>query len=205
MENINQIFQLSRIIAKMKSGEMRDFETEYLNEWLRQSTENERILNKILNEENRNKREDLFKQIDLEKAWKKSFIKIEQEKRISFIRIYKYAAAILLPLTILTLVFFREYRPETKRTEKLVQIVPGSKNARLILNNGKSISLDDSNVLELKEQDGTTIKKENDLLTYEKADEHERSGKPLNNVLETPRGGEYNLVLADGSKEFKNR
>ena len=204
MGNINQIFHMPQILAKMKSGEIEDRELEYLNEWLNQSKENKLLLDKIMNEENRSRREELLKQIDLEKAWEKYSMKIERKKNLLFLRICKYAAAILLPITILTLVFLPERLHEKERAEELAQIVPGSKNARLILDNGENLYLDNSKAFEFKEKDGTTIKKENDLLTYQKSEEHKKPDKRPNNVLETPRGGEYNLVLADGSKVYLN-
>ena len=56
--------------------------------------------------------------------------------------------------------------------------------------------------MQLKEKDGTLIDKQSGTLVYDDGAAH--NGKILFNTLSTPRGGEYQLVLPDGSKVWLN-
>ena len=55
----------------------------------------------------------------------------------------------------------------------------------------------------IKEDDGTLIQKTTDKLDYEKKVDKKKD-KLIFNTIRTPQGGEYNLVLADGTEVFLN-
>ncbi|RZJ76387.1 MAG: FecR family protein, partial [Flavobacterium sp.] len=80
-------------------------------------------------------------------------------------------------------------------------IVPGSNNAVLTLANGNQISLNDKENGILASQSGVIITKNKDgQLQYQiKAD------APAGiNTISTPRGGQYQLILVDGTKVWLN-
>jgi transmembrane sensor len=81
-------------------------------------------------------------------------------------------------------------------------VLPGTSKAQLVLSNGNVVSLDSARNMQLKEEDGTYINKESGKLVYN--DNAGGNGKILFNTLSTPRGGEYQLVLPDGSKVWLN-
>ncbi|MEO7767572.1 MAG: FecR domain-containing protein, partial [Ferruginibacter sp.] len=72
----------------------------------------------------------------------------------------------------------------------------------LILADGSIVSLDSIQTMQLKEIDGTLINKQSGKLVYK--DGIAANEKTLFNTLSTPRGGEYQLVLPDGSKVWLN-
>lgn len=80
-------------------------------------------------------------------------------------------------------------------------ITPGSNQAVLTLANGDQITLDDKeNGLLSKELGVIITKNDKGLLKYE----IEASAKATTHTLTTPRGGQYQLILADGTKVWLN-
>lgn len=81
-------------------------------------------------------------------------------------------------------------------------VLPGGSKARLVLGDGTEIVLDSLNQNGLQEKDGTRIGKDEGKLVY---DGTATSGDHVTfNTLATPRGGEYQLVLPDGTKVWLN-
>ncbi len=117
------------------------------------------------------------------------------------------AASIVLVLSASVLLI------KTKPKENIAQIkpqntkgpiLPGSNKAILTLANGSKINLDDSGKGTLAQQGQCTVKKlSNGQLVYSV------DGKAVNaplsyNVATTPRGGQYKLVLSDGTQVWLN-
>lgn len=84
--------------------------------------------------------------------------------------------------------------------------LPGKKNkAVLILADNSQILLDSTNAGILGKQGNSMIRKaENGEIIYENGQEPHKPEGPVYNILEIPIGGEYQLVLADGSKVWLN-
>ena len=77
----------------------------------------------------------------------------------------------------------------------------GVRKATLVLNDGKVLALDTSRMT-LKEIDGVTIHTNDQALVY--VDSLDNKGVNLQNRLITPKGGEYTIMLADGTKVWVN-
>ncbi|MGE8341142.1 MAG: FecR family protein [Flavobacterium sp.] len=94
--------------------------------------------------------------------------------------------------------------------EKPKEIAPGGNRGILTLSNGKQIVLSDvssKDIIAKEDQDEVTIKMDaNGVITYvinPNADASEEDADSFN-TLSTPTGGQYNIVLADGTKVFLN-
>lgn len=94
--------------------------------------------------------------------------------------------------------------------EKPKEIAPGGNRGILTLSNGKQIVLSDissKDIIAKEDQDEVTIKMDaNGVITYvinPKANDSEEDANSFN-TLATPTGGQYNIVLADGTKVFLN-
>jgi transmembrane sensor len=94
--------------------------------------------------------------------------------------------------------------------EKPKEIAPGGNRGILTLSNGKQIVLSDvssKDIIAKEDQDEVTIKMDaNGVITYvinPNADTSEEDADSFN-TLSTPTGGQYNIVLADGTKVFLN-
>jgi len=82
------------------------------------------------------------------------------------------------------------------------EIPPGGNKAILTLANGSSIVLGDVKNGALAQQGNTTIVKADGKLSYETA--QKQNGSILYNTIVTPRGGQYQVVLPDGSEVWLN-
>lgn len=108
--------------------------------------------------------------------------------------------------SILALVYFQFFQPEKTmeqpQTEQLAQsIVPGSNKAVLVLADGSEhdLSQKDNSVID---EDGSEIRNTGNKLEY--SSKNAQATEIKYNTLKIPRGGEYFLVLADGTKVWLN-
>ncbi|MDB5116518.1 MAG: fec operon regulator FecR [Mucilaginibacter sp.] len=117
------------------------------------------------------------------------------------------AASILLFLSVGS--FFLPHK-QTKQSEitknKIHDVGPGGNKAILILSNGKQIVLTGAQNGKLAQQGNTIIKKTSNGQIVYLADERDASvsGKLTYNTMSTPKGGQYWVILPDGSKVFLN-
>lgn len=92
-------------------------------------------------------------------------------------------------------------------TAEKADIAPGSDKAVLTLADGTTIVLDSAGSGMLAQQGELKVIKLNaGALAYSSGKQAQVSvgGKPLYNTLSTPRGGQYQVVLADGTKVWLN-
>ena len=84
-------------------------------------------------------------------------------------------------------------------------ILPGGNKATLTLSNGEVMILDSSaNGTIAKDGNATIIKTNDGQIAYNPDDSHTNLGVEVINTLTTPLGGQYQLVLSDGSKVWLN-
>ena len=123
-------------------------------------------------------------------------------------------AALLLCACALTF-FFDIGREDGKKvistTNKVFDIEPGGNKATLTLADGSKISLTDANSGKLANQQGVSIAKSQDgeiVYTLDPVKNKERdkvsTSEKSFNTIATPRGGQYKVVLPDGSKVWLN-
>lgn len=86
------------------------------------------------------------------------------------------------------------------------KIVPGSKKAILVLGNGSSITLDAvKNGTVMNDNHVMISKSKTGQLVYDDSKFKSNTGdKIVSNAIYVPRGGEYQLILPDGSKVWLN-
>ncbi|WP_430815627.1 FecR family protein [Carboxylicivirga sp. RSCT41] len=137
---------------------------------------------------------------DLEQSWKKINKAMLTKEKQGYKRWLQYAAAIIVPLAV-ALAVFQLSEKEVQTIETAHQIQPGSSKAMLKLANGEYLELDAESETLIRDKDGQVIGVDSmDILSY--------SAKPSieqkYNTITIPRGGEYQLVLADGTKVWLN-
>ena len=123
-------------------------------------------------------------------------------------RRYSVAAAILLLIVgIATVVWMTsrtaDDKPALAETKYNSEALPGSDKAILQLEDGRSIVLDTASGV-LAQQGNTRIKKnEQGAITYDAGGSGNESVVTYNKII-TPRGGQYQVTLPDGSKVWLN-
>lgn len=204
---IKQDFHIANIIVRYLSGEITPEENTLLENWRKEEPDHEALFQKICSEENLKKNVEKSVLFNIATGW------MEVEKRIRrnnnrerTIRILRYAAAVLVP------VFFvgislkytsHDYFPD--QSVLLAQpILPGAAKAILTLDNGETINLDKETANVLQKIGGTNIQIDSTTLNYQLAQSASTQLEVVYNKVEIPRGGEYALVLSDGTKVHLN-
>ena len=119
-----------------------------------------------------------------------------------------FAAAMIVAVSSLGYFFFNRSVDKRSNHTELVKhsaekIVPGSNQALLTIGNGEIIVLSDEKNGVVSQQSGVSVRKSTDgQLIYET--EKTIAEKPLLNTVSTPRGGQYQLILTDGSRVWLN-
>mgnify|MGYP000132831137 FL=1 len=197
---INQHFYIARLIARYLSDEIGEEEQAELTRWRDESPENERLFQEICKEENIKQNMQKRQTFHAEDGWEGVQRKIQRHRfRHRILNICKYAAIFIFPVAIATVAIYKSGNEPQPLSQVEEQIVPGGKKAVLILDNGEAIDLKSTSGVELKEKDGTVIQVDSTVLNYQQAPAR-TSEKLAYNKVNVPRGGEYQLMLSDGSK-----
>lgn len=199
---IKQDFHIAGLIAKYVSGELTAEENAELEEWRKGSAAHEALFQKMCDESHLRRLTQRSSSFNSDEGWKKVEKRIHagQRRRIRT-RLLSYAAAIMLPL-LLAGIFTRFVYPSLFTEENIITaqaIQPGSPRATLTLADGQTLSLNSHTDEILEQADGSHVRIDSTQLDYRTTEKH--SGNTLiYNKVETPRGGEYSLLLSDGTK-----
>lgn len=95
-------------------------------------------------------------------------------------------------------------KPSVAKTSHRHQIKPGGNKAILTLANGTSIDLTDSHEGVITLQQGVAVKKADEGKLVYAADTRGENSAISYNTISTPRGGQYEVVLSDGTHVWLN-
>jgi len=158
------------------------------------------------------------KKLDIEKKFSLLMAEIKKEVPVSFIdknrrNWYRFFAAAAVIIGILFtgayFLFKSASSPQVAKADKLTsnknnEIHPGKNTAILTLSDGTTVILDDAQKGTVSTQGNTKILKlDNGILSYN-ASNKGKVKEVLYNTISTPKGGQYQLVLSDGSKVWLN-
>lgn len=116
------------------------------------------------------------------------------------------ATSILLAITVGAMFLFTKYRA-TGNEEILAhiqEVKPGSVKARIEFDSGQIIELDKIQTGTILEENGVHIVKQKDGTIAYELKSNQDIHTPTYNTIITPRGGEYSVVLPDGSRVWLN-
>ncbi|MEP1487947.1 MAG: FecR family protein [Algibacter sp.] len=173
-------------------------ELELLEKWIK-NPENEHVFSDYIKMNAAIEKE--IKTYDVQKAEKRIMHHIKQEKNIFFRRkvktVMKYVAAASVLLVIALTIFLNKER-ESPFTEPIIvnnNIQVGTDKAILTLENGEEITL----------VKGTSFQTHNATSNGEEVVYKKEASKDIAyNYLTIPRGGQYHIILADGTDVWLN-
>ncbi|MFD2036678.1 FecR family protein [Belliella marina] len=186
---------ISNLIAKEILRQISEEETNTLNQWINASDTNKALYHKIKNQSLESYKER-FPKFDKASAWVnvsgQLFQKTPQRKIQTYL---KWAASLFIPLLIGAgyFIYLNFNAP----------ISPGSQHATLTLADGSKINLDLNKDLRKEEAGQGLISNIDNFISYKDLDRKENK-ETVFNTLETQRGQEYGVMLADGTKVFVN-
>jgi hypothetical protein len=213
MKKNERDFYVAELIGKLLNGDISAEEDLWLKEWVNESAENKAQFEKLTDPVFLENKLNFWNTIDNDKAWEKLQGKLteaefEPVKRFNYLSLLKYAAIVILALSV-SVILYRRNENRVKGNDKpqiaqAVRIKPGSNNAILILGNGRQVALKNHAELSINENDGTAVSNKNEVLAYKHNNNANGGQKLIYNTIVVPRGGEYQLILADGSKVWMN-
>jgi ferric-dicitrate binding protein FerR (iron transport regulator) len=151
-----------------------------------------------------------------EKDWGRMWSSIHQEMATRPVRrlsVWGRVAAVLLLMGGVSAAYWKLTRTEKKAAPVAMvhggkkDIAPGGNKAVLILANGSTIVLDNAHDGVLAQQGGTNVEKvDAGSLAYKAAtsDKPGAASELAFNTIATPNGGQYQVILPDGSKVWLN-
>lgn len=200
MEKIDP--KIEFIIYRFLCGELSVSERERLDSWLREGRHRE-LFEKICNKENMLEKSFYFDRLD--KGREKTWFRLERATGLRhrvMVRRWMVAASLIVPLLIGILYLNVPQLEPEKSEEWQEQIVPGISTAQLYLPDGKMVDLGKDSICDLALFEGGRFVNERGTLTY-KSDSVEISEARYSEIR-IPRGGEYKVVLPDGTIVWLN-
>lgn len=196
--------EISILIEKYKNGTLTEEESAFLNAWYLKYAEEKSSSFDV---------EDLAGNLD--QLWDSLEERVVAEgfrtERLKPAKVLLWsrvtAAASVLVVLGTALYFFKaDYsKVNSDHVMAATEIKPGSNQAVLTLADGSRISLNDVANGQLASQAGITITKtKNGQLIYTIADQQSAGSGSEFNTIETPRGGQYQINLPDGSRVWLN-
>lgn len=151
--------------------------------------------------------EAITRELNLYSITQKLQMEVEQPQltKMMSLRPYIRAAAVLLLVAGSVGLYYYISHSGNKATQPTAalsntEIAPGSNKATLTLSNGKTIVLDNANTGLIAQQGNVSIDlSKKGELTIENGDDKIGYADATQNTLTVPRGGEFKLVLPDGS------
>ncbi len=205
---LQEEFDIANLIARFIARNITDKELIDLKLWKEASQENNSLFEKLIRPEHYDRFQWMASQYDAQEAWntfqKRLLVQKKWKYYSIFTRWYYYAAILLLPL--LVVYFIRQQSVQDnclmsiENKETVTTITPGSSKAILTMADGLQVDLDQSEAFELEEK-GAKINKDSSVLKYESATSIQEE---VYNQLYVPKGGEYSLVLNEGTKVYLN-
>lgn len=203
MADLEKHSRTAYLLAAIISGTATEAERDEVEVWRTASVENATLYNRVMCNtflEDQSKR---VTSVDIVRAYQAVLEKRRYNARKRFIsKTLLIAASFLLPFTIgLVLILHEDKAVETVPVVVQQEIHPGEAKAELLLADGSRMLLEaglkDSSLI----QQGTCVKAGDKEITYERS---ARSEGLAYNTLKIPRGGEFKVVLSDGTVVYLN-
>ena len=192
-----------RLIKRSFTSSLDEEDRQVLEAWLDESERHRQLYEEM--KRFVAKRENFQLDVETKKQFKRDFeTRVDEAYRRRgrrvWLKVVSYAAMLALPIIAGMLLWTRQPVEEVV-DYGIGPIEHGVRKATSVLNDGKVLALDTSRMT-LKEIDGVTIHTNDQALVY--VDSLDNKGVNLQNRLITPKGGEYTIMLADGTKVWVN-
>jgi transmembrane sensor len=219
--------RIAALLEKSLRGELSPEENRELEAWLSEEIENSALSAQLSDQDQLLERLRIQDLANTGAMWQKTMSRINPgatvvempRKKLTWAR---YVAAAAIVLAVSGVVYFLNQKPANDTVAKTEQqdqsepvksdeIVPGGKYAKLTLADGSSIEMVKSPDGILTKQGGLSLSKTDGHLSYSGrfitsgpvstgAEKH----ASLHNMVSTPRGGQYQITLPDGSRVWLN-
>ncbi len=192
MENLHII----NLLTEYLTGEMSGQHREELEQWLNECEGNRQFFDRFCSDCSFRERWELRQNIDVDAAIRRFDARTGGAVKPSVWKIWeKYVAVAAVLVMALGVSWFYWYRTGADLEPLKSEIAPGDAKAVLVLSNGEKVDLGIKDSLAVDLAGGVRVVNNGEQLKYK--------GGQLStmkfNELRVPRGGEYEVVLADGT------
>lgn len=219
MEKVEKILSL---INKHRDLTLSQEEDNELQDWLAESEENRSLFAELTDHMAVADKLKAYAQINSEAVWEKTLQQIDPSAKVVPLypvhrALWKYpaAAAVVVALSVAGWLYFKpaanqpvvEIQPASESTD---EIVPGSAKATLTLIDGSKKGLDNTTDQQKIKQGNIIISRASGQIAYNSAngasgnDPIAVGSTVLYNTVSTPRGGQFQVILPDGSIVWLN-
>jgi ferric-dicitrate binding protein FerR (iron transport regulator) len=211
MDKTERHIYIAGLISKLITERLSTDEQAKLDNWIKESDDNRRFFDELTNPaklEHELEKED---QVSTEQAWENMRQRLGDEpvlvkpvRNIGWFQLGLAASLLIAGALALILHHPRNidlHRQSLQLASQLTR-VQSTHQPILILGNGHKVVLNKSSQLSMREKDGSLLSNADSTLKYDsrKSDNQEI----VYNTIVVPRGGQYQLILADGSKVWIN-
>lgn len=202
------VLKMAELVAGKLKGGLSEEDAALLDKWLQQSPDYQRVYDTILQEyqNESSRRTDAY---DTPAALTRVLQRYRAPSSRKKNMIWYAAASILMIFSASIGIYW--YNQNNVQQTQLTSIygddvLPGGNHATLTLADGSTIKLDSLSLGLIAEQSGMHITKEEDgTITYNTiSDGMDATGAVAFNTITTPRGGQYKVVLPDGTQVWLN-
>ncbi len=207
MRKVRENIKLSVLLVGKLLGTLTKEQDQKLQEWEKEEA-NQQLEKEIFDARSFEIWNERMDRMNPSEEWDHFVDFMEQEERkrkVIKMRFYKTTVSIAAAVFVIGLGIFTYYQNNlvsSPATVLTTTIAPGTSNAKLILADGKEVNLGTSKNDKIV-QSNVTLANAKGVLQYNNGLEH-KSVPSVVNTLVTPRGGEYQLVLSDGTKVWLN-
>ena len=192
-ENIHQR------IADYTEGSISQEDFRKLKAWIAEKPENRVVFEDYLRLHREVREIGFIDRMDTAASWKKLERKLNRRGRTRITRLC-VAASILFALFAGS--WLLRLTEKDKKGVTVAETIPGKASIILHMADGKSVNLSDEKVLGMVEKDGTEISKDTSSALVYCA--NTKVDKSVLHAVEVPVGGEFDLILSDGTRVWLN-
>ncbi len=201
-------FKISDVIFKSLKGDLSSGEKKVLDDWLNSSAANKECYEHILQKSNFVTRKQFYKELETLKDY--NYIKqhIWGKTKIRYLHYFTASAAAVI-LCFLGWYFLGQKDIDTKRKQIFAalatqKITPGKAVAILETAEGEMIKLGEKTSEIIQHKKSVATSKGSTLSYVKNTAMPKKAQEEIYNTLKIPRGGEYKLLLSDGTQVWLN-
>lgn len=207
--NTGKSFRAAYLINGYLQKKLTAQEQDELESWLNHSDQNRQLFEELCSAEKMETEVQQYKNADVEAGWQwlqQQMVNVQsnRQRKIIWKTVWRSVAAVLV-ISVVTWQVLRQKAVKPGETAITSQyggdVLPGTQRAELILSNGSTVMLNNSTDSVFTENGSAVQRTAGGSLVYTGGSSKNETAW---NMLHIPRGGEYMIVLEDGSKVWLN-
>jgi len=193
--------EIARLILSCSGDDAEEARKARLQEWIGESEENRRFYERIISRAYWETGWQEYMNYSSRRDWKRVKMAVKPRKISLFRRLLPYAAFVAVVIGAAIVIRYKDVSPDTGSVLVAEQIRPGASKAQLVLSDGRKIDLEAEEDSLYRQIEGENFVNDSGQLTYR---DRQKSGAVRFHTIRIPRGGEYKVTLADGTRIWLN-